>query len=104
MDNMILDAKREKSRRESYQRRATVVRWLGSVCGRCGESDTRVLHICHRVPLRRSGPMMYTNSGDKLVRQVIALGESIAREKFKLLCANDHARETWETGGWRRRS
>jgi len=89
----------ERARKYTAQHRVEVLAWLGGKCEVCSESDYRVLQIAHVIPVRRK-TRTSEDSGSLLVRSIRKLGEEKARPLFRLLCANDHLKETWDKREW----
>jgi 5-methylcytosine-specific restriction endonuclease McrA len=65
---------------------------IGSACVVCGESDPVVLHVDHKVPVRRKGRYATTASVPGLLARLRDGREHPAN--LQVLCANCHARKT----------
>ena len=97
MENLVRT--RERQRRYYLQRRKEVIKRLGNQCEVCGESDYRVLQIAHKNPVLRK-TLTPTDSGGMLIRRLFFLSIEKLQQDFRLLCANDHMKETYDRNEW----
>jgi hypothetical protein len=76
------------------ERRDDAIDMLGGVCEQCGDPDTAVLQINHKVPVLRRDRGRDTHSGSALVASILT-GRARMSE-LEILCANCHMRDTTE--------
>lgn len=91
---------KNKKGKELYHRRKKRMDKLKSHfgCLVCGEKDHRCLQFAHYIPALR--PHGCTKGGTKMNSFYKCSIRTIFRElrKYKILCANCHAKETYEDG------